>query len=269
MPSAGAEALRAAYDAQLRARVPVPAPAGTTYEPDGPVVRSYGPGTPRGFIDHRDLGGLRGNELDAFIARQRDFFAARGEPVEWKTRGHDEPADLPDRLRAAEFVPEERETVLIGVAADVDEDPVLPPDATLRQISSTADLDRIAALETRVWSQDMTGVVGWLSAILATEPDGLDIFAVEVAGEVVCAAWIRYVAGTDFAMLWGGSTLPDQRGRGLYRATVEHRARHAVERGFRYLEVDASDDSRPILQRLGFTAVTTTTPYVWTPPPRR
>ncbi|NUS14322.1 MAG: GNAT family N-acetyltransferase, partial [Streptomyces sp.] len=26
-----------------------------------------------------------------------------------------------------------------------------------------------------------------------------------------------------------------------------------------------SDDSAPILRRLGFTAVTTTTPYVWTP----
>ncbi len=37
--------------------------------------------------------------------------------------------------------------------------------------------------------------------------------------------------------------------------------------GFRYLETDASDDSRPILERLGFTAVTSTTPYVWSPPP--
>ena len=39
----------------------------------------------------------------------------------------------------------------------------------------------------------------------------------------------------------------------------------AVELGFRYLETDASDDSRPILERLGFRAVTTTTPYVWSP----
>ena len=39
----------------------------------------------------------------------------------------------------------------------------------------------------------------------------------------------------------------------------------ARERGIRYLQVDASDDSRPILERLGFLALTTTTPYVWTP----
>ena len=43
------------------------------------------------------------------------------------------------------------------------------------------------------------------------------------------------------------------------------RARLAAEHGYKYLHVDASDDSRPILQRLGFTAVTTTTPYVWSP----
>jgi hypothetical protein len=40
----------------------------------------------------------------------------------------------------------------------------------------------------------------------------------------------------------------------------------AAARGRRYIEVDASDDSRPILERLGFVAVTTTTPYVWSPP---
>jgi len=40
----------------------------------------------------------------------------------------------------------------------------------------------------------------------------------------------------------------------------------AASRGVPYLYVDASPDSRPILERLGFVAVTTTTPYVWSPP---
>jgi hypothetical protein len=46
---------------------------------------------------------------------------------------------------------------------------------------------------------------------------------------------------------------------------VAHRARVAVERGVKYLQVDASEDSRPILERLGFVVVTTTTGYVWEP----
>jgi hypothetical protein len=47
---------------------------------------------------------------------------------------------------------------------------------------------------------------------------------------------------------------------------VAHRAGLAVAAGFRYLQVDASADSRPILERLGFAVVATTTPYIWTPP---
>jgi hypothetical protein len=50
------------------------------------------------------------------------------------------------------------------------------------------------------------------------------------------------------------------------RALVAYRSKLAARRGLRYVEVDASDDSRPILERLGFVPVTTTTPYIWSPP---
>jgi hypothetical protein len=87
----------------------------------------------------------------------------------------------------------------------------------------------------------------------------------EMAGEMVCASWVRFHEGTDFASLYGGSTLARWRGRGIYRATVAHRARLAAERGHRFLQVDATDASRPILTRLGLLPVATTTPYVWRP----
>jgi hypothetical protein len=48
----------------------------------------------------------------------------------------------------------------------------------------------------------------------------------------------------------------------VFRALVAHRAAIAAARGFRYLTVDASDDSRPILLRLGFVELATTTPYM-------
>ncbi|MBO0514362.1 GNAT family N-acetyltransferase, partial [Streptomyces beijiangensis] len=63
--------------------------------------------------------------------------------------------------------------------------------------------------------------------------------------------------------LWGGGTAPEWRGKGIYRALVAYRAAIAAERGYRYLQVDATDDSRPILERLGFTRLSTTTPYVY------
>ena len=62
------------------------------------------------------------------------------------------------------------------------------------------------------------------------------------------------------------ATLSDWRGQGIYRALVARRAQLAAARGFRYLQVDASSNSAPILRRLGFQPIATTTPYVWTPP---
>ena len=100
----------------------------------------------------------------------------------------------------------------------------------------------------------------------AADPAAITIVVAEAGAEVVCAAWVRFAEGTDFASLWGGGTLPAWRGRGIYRAIVAYRANLAATRGFRYLQVDASDDSRPILERLGFVPVTTTTPFIWSPP---
>jgi GNAT superfamily N-acetyltransferase len=82
-------------------------------------------------------------------------------------------------------------------------------------------------------------------------------------GTVVCAARVNFHAGTDFVSLWGGGTRPGWRGRGIYKALVARRMDEAAQRGFRYVQVDASDDSRPILERLGLHRLTSTTPYRW------
>ena len=57
---------------------------------------------------------------------------------------------------------------------------------------------------------------------------------------------------------------PSTAGAGSTGPLVAARARAAVERGVRFLHSDSTDMSRPILERSGLVAVTTTTPYVWT-----
>jgi predicted GNAT family acetyltransferase len=71
------------------------------------------------------------------------------------------------------------------------------------------------------------------------------------------------VPGTRFAGIWGGSTRPEWRGRGIYRALTAERARSALRTGTRYINSDSTEFSRPILERSGFVKVSTTTPYVW------
>ena len=259
--------LRAAYDAQVRTHVFDPLPRGVSVERDGPVLRFFGLGG-RGFVVYRDLEGLEGAGLDELIARQVRVFAERGERFEWKLHGHDSPMDLPQRLRAAGFVPEDTETVVIAPVADIAGEAPLPEGVSLREVTNRGNFERIAALEQAVWgdSDQQSWLVDMLESEHAVDPDALTVVMAEAGATVVCAAWIRFERGTEFATLWGGATLPEWRRRGIYRAIVAYRANLAAGRGFRYLETDASGDSRPILERLGFTAVTTTTPWVWSPP---
>lgn len=267
MTDLNASTLRKALDTQLRPEVPEPLPRGTTVDYDGPLVRIRGLYS-RGFLTYRDLGGLTGSRLDELIVRQRDHFAGLGESVEWKLYGHDEPADLADRLRAAGFEPQEPETVVIGPVASLAQTmPVVPDGVRLREVTERADLDRIAAMESAVSGDDMGYLADALAREIEADPQSLTVVAAEevASGEVVSAGWLRYVSGTHFATLWGGSTLPRWRRRGIYRALVAYRARLADPRGYTMLQVDASDESRPILERLGFVPVTTTTPYVYTP----
>lgn len=258
-------ALREVYDTRLRTWQPDKLPPDARVEHDGPVVRVVGLDH-RGFVTYQSLAGLGGAEVDELIARQRDYFAARGEGVEWKWHGHDVPADLPIRLIAAGFVPEAPETVVIGLAAPLaGAGPVDPEGIRLREVTELADLERIAEMERAVWSTDKSHLVSGLAAEIAADPTGITVVVAETTTDpatVVSAGWVRYVPGTGFATLWGGSTLAHWRGRGIYKALVRYRARLAIARDLPYLQVDASDDSRPILERVGFVPVTTTTPYV-------
>jgi GNAT superfamily N-acetyltransferase len=261
--SADTQTLLALYDAQLRAHVHDPMPDSIRVEWDGPLMRLTGFGD-RGFVGYRDLSGLDSNELDELMARQIGYFAERGQGFEWKLHGHDLPADLPARLLAAGFEPEEMETVVIARVDDLAVQSTLPEGVVVREVTEHGDMARIARMEEAVWGDDHT----WLDDLWeerVADPEGLRIFVAEAAGDVVSAGWMRFPSGTEFGTLWGGATLREWRSRGIYRALVAERARLAAERGRRYLETDASDDSRPILERLGFVPVTTTTPYVWSP----
>jgi GNAT superfamily N-acetyltransferase len=257
------EALLAAFDAQARAEPPNP-PPGIRYEHDGPVLRVVG--AARGFISAPPDTGLRGAELDELIARQRDYFAERGEAVEWKTYAHDQPPDLVTRLSAAGFAAEDTETVVVGRTEQIATPPVLPEGVMLRRVTSDADMRRIADMESAVWSKDRDDTGDHLIRELAAAPGNFVVLVAEAGGQMVAAGWISFQPGSDFAGLWGGATLREWRRQGIYHALVAARARLAAARGVPYLQVDASGDSAPILRRLGFQPLTTTTPYVWTPP---
>lgn len=254
--------LLAIHDDQVRGSIEGRMPSTWTAKWDGPLLRVTTPA--QGIAFAKDIDSLSVPELDSLIHRLRDYFSNRGEAVEWKTYGHDRP-DLPARLRLAGFEPEETETVVIGNAAELAADAEPPHGVTIRETTARKDFDRIAHMESEVWGKDWSWLADDLANRCETSPGDMVVLIAEADGNVVSAAWLVGMPGTEFGGLWGGSTLKQWRGKGIYRALVTRRAQIALGRGMNYLVVDASDASRPILQRLGFQKVTTTTPWVWSP----
>ena len=189
-----------------------------------------------------------------------EFFTERGERFEWKLYSYDEPTDLPARLATHGFSADEPETLVLGETSALRHDVVVPTGVRLRQVDSDEDLARIDTLMAAIWPGHGAGM---LRRDLRADPESLDVLVAEESpdGPVLCAGWVRYPRSHGFAGLWGGSTLPEWRGRGLYRATVAHRAVLAEERGYRFVRVDCSDDSRPILESLGLEGVCGTWPF--------
>ena len=259
-----AAGLLAAYDAEVRATFARRLPSGGAPRQDGPLTRCL---TARGgfAMAATSLSELTDDELAGLADRTVAFYAERNRRFEWKTYDHDRP-DLGAVLRRHGLEPEDHEALVIGRAADLATDAPVPDGLGLRTVHARADLERVAEMESAVWGEDWS----WLADELADridEPHGpATVYVVEDGDLVVSAAWLTPVVGTRFAGLWGGSTLAGYRGRGIYRALVARRARDAVAAGYTLLQVDASDDSRPILERLGLHVVGGTTPYVWTPP---
>lgn len=252
-------AVTAAFDRQLRRDAP--AEPGTTVERDTRVVRQVAADGWSGVV----WSDLTEADADAVIAAQVARFAGTGRPWEWKHYSYDRPADLPERLRAAGFRAGTPEAVLVAEAAAIEP---CPPPAGVRLVPVTdrAGAEAMVRVHDAVFGGDFAAVGRAVLAALSTRPPPVAA-VVAMAGDVpVSAARVEFPAGTDFAGLWGGGTLPEWRGRGVFRALVAHRAALARERGVRYLQVDAMPESLPILRRLGFVELATTTPYLLTGP---
>ena len=249
---ASAPELLAAFDEQVRRR-PVPdGPDDVVEQVDG-VVRCVSASGWSG-VTYSDLAG---RDADAAIAAQVARFPGTWE---WKHYSYDEPPDLPDRLLAAGFEAEETETLMVADLDRLDPPSPPPPGIEVKAVGADGVADMV-----RVHDAVFGGDHGDLgTAVLAGVRRGTACPVVAYDGATpVAASRLELVEGSDFAGLWGDSTLPSHRGRGLFGAMVALRAQLARERGFRYAQADALETSRPLFARLGFVELATTTPFIW------
>ena len=82
-------------------------------------------------------------------------------------------------------MPEDRETVVIGVAEQITVDPVLPDGVTLRQVDEPTEFARIAAMESEVWDDDFSWVAQDLQARVQAAPHEIVVLVAETDGRVI------------------------------------------------------------------------------------
>lgn len=251
------EEVRALYDLEQRREPEDPA---MRREVIGPVVRQVSQHDRRSCVIYSSLSP---ENVEAAIEEQIEYFNALGHGFEWKVFSHDTPADLKERLIAHGFAVEETEAVLV---LDLQELPAALaglPRHDVRRLTDTSGLRDLMTVHQAVWGDDTMGMESRLARELRDQPDRTSCYVAYVDGMAASAARLNFDPNSRFASLWGGSTVPAFRKRGLFTSLVAVRAQEALRRGARFLTVDARPMSRPILERIGFKLLTFANALNW------
>ncbi len=162
-------------------------------------------------------------------------------------------------------MPDETEAVLVLDLQAIPPALTQPVTHDVRRITDPAGLEDVRAITRAVWGEDDDDdwIVEALAATLRDAPEELSVYVAYVDGVPASYGRVDFHEGSDFAGLWGGSTLPEYRQRGLYTALVAVRAQEAIQRGKRYLTIDASPMSRAVLEKFGFKLLAYSYPCIY------
>lgn len=237
-------------------------PPGARREVAGDVVRHVDLSGERGFVIYSRLDET---SVDAAIDEQIAYYEQIGQDFEWKVFDHDRPPDLRERLLRRGFTldSDDDEALLILPLADAPGWLLEPVAQDVHRITDPDAIMDVLAVQSTVWHEDYSALGRRLARDLRATPDLLSVYVAYVDGKPVSSAWLYYGVNSRFAGMWGGATLPEYRGRGIYSALVAVRVQEALTRRVQFLTIDASPMSRPIVQKMGFRFMTITYPCLW------
>lgn len=211
---------------------------------------------------------LEPGEIGDVVAEVRAFLRREGRAeATWEIGNSATPGDLYQRLQRLGMVPFEQAPRTTGMVFNVRTD--APPEWARDPVSGLPGVT-----VTLIERDDRDGFrraqrVFWACFGFRPETDADTILDKDAALYACSPQWLRFVAWQDGeplavgdaaltpagVVLCGGATLPEHRGRGLYRVLLAARLREAVRRGTPRLITQAGSMSQPILARLGFRAV--------------
>lgn len=222
------------------------------------------------YIDNSDIregiisySQLNEANAEATIREQVSYFESIGQGFEWKLYDYDQPSDLKERLASYEFLVEEAEAIMVLDVEDAPEVFWQPISHHVQQITDPERLSDVLTIQQQVWDEDFSSLGQYLGGMLRKYPQQMSIYVAYVNEQPASAAWTYFPERSQFASLWGGATVSSFRKQGLYTALLAVRAQEAKARQVRYLTVDASPMSRPILEKFGFEMIAYSYPCKW------
>ena len=213
-----------------------------------------------GFISYSQLNEANADDM---IREQINYFDSIGQDFEWKLYDYDQPFDLKERLESHGFHIEEPEAIMVLDLEDAPENLWQPILHNVQQIIDPKKLADVQSVEQQVWDEDYSFVLNFLGYALRNYPEQMSVYVAYINEQPVSAAWIYFPKHSQFASLWGGSTVSGFRKQGLYTALLAVRAQEAKSRQVKFLTVDASPMSRPILEKIGFEMIAYSYPCKW------
>jgi hypothetical protein len=202
---------------------------------------------------------MSGAEIATFIAEETEAARAAGvHALTIRTHGRDEPKGSRDALLAAGFAKEEPSVQHFIAPATLFEnvrhgsrDPALRVSELTREHEIE---DYLPIWKECFLGQDQQRYVDDYKAIIRRGERGVRFFACYDGDEPVASGYMFHQPGFPMALLCGGATRTAWRKRGAYLSLIAVRAQAALDANVQTLCVDASPQSAPILQRLGFIA---------------
>jgi GNAT superfamily N-acetyltransferase len=211
-----------------------------------------------GLVTYADL--TPGDEKNQ-IQKQISYFVSLSVNFEWKIHEFDSGCSLKAILENNSFIAGEEEAFMIFDIQDASEiDKKRDCSWEIRNISDLEGVSDVVYVQENVWDRKFDWLADQLLQNVQTSPESLSVYCAYYKGNPIGTGWTEFPENSKFPELHGGAVMTDWRGRGVYSDIYDKRIREARTRGFRYLAVDASLMSRPILEKLGFKYVCKTYP---------
>lgn len=231
-----------------------------TREDLGYLVRYTSQTTDDGFVT---FSRFKPADAKSIIEDQINYFRSRRKSFEWKLYGFDEPDNLGSLLGEYGFTSDKHEVLMVCPVRARAAPESRSGSWEIKRIETEQAVRDVLSVQQQVYGGNFEWLAAQLATRLATKPEQISIYGAYIEGRPVGTGWTCFYSGSKFPELNGGAVLQEFRGRGIYKALYGKRLAEAASRGYERITVDASPMSRPILEKIWFRYICSTTPMCY------